>query len=47
VGEPVLGQDEALDDWVVVTTASFEFVRPGREDLDRRPTFQLTTVLSG
>jgi hypothetical protein len=47
VGEPVLGQDEALDDWVVVTTASFEFVRPGREDLDRRPTFQLTAVLSG
>lgn len=47
LGEPVLGQDEVVDDWVLVTTASFEFVRPGREDLDRRPTFQLTAVLSG
>ncbi|WP_134741359.1 hypothetical protein [Nocardioides sp. 503] len=47
VGEAVLGQDEPLGSWVVVTTASFEFVRPGRDDLDRRPTFQLTRVLSG
>jgi hypothetical protein len=47
VGEAVLGQDDPLDDWVRVTTASFEFVRPGRDDVDRRPTFQLTRVLSG
>ncbi|WP_193611375.1 hypothetical protein [Nocardioides lijunqiniae] len=47
VGEAVLGQDEPLASWVVVTTASFEFVRPGRDDEDRRPTFQLTRVLSG
>ena len=29
----------------VVTTAAFEFVRPGREDLDRRPTFQPNSLL--
>ncbi|MCD4536300.1 hypothetical protein LRP67_19585 [Nocardioides sp. cx-169] len=46
VGEGVLGQDEAVNAWVLVTTAAFEFVRPGREDLDRRPTFQPTAVLS-
>jgi hypothetical protein len=46
VGEGVLGQDEAQERWVLVTTAAFEFVRPGREDLDRRPTFQPTVVLS-
>jgi hypothetical protein len=32
---------------VVVTTASFEFVRPGREDDDDRPTFQPNSLLSG
>lgn len=40
VAEPVLGQDTAPGDWLVLTTASFEFVRPGRDDLDRRPAFQ-------
>jgi len=30
----------------VVTTAGFEFVRPGREDDDRRPTFQPNSRLS-
>ena len=39
VVDPVLGQDVAPRDWVVVTTASFEFVRPGRDDADRRPAF--------
>jgi hypothetical protein len=43
---PVLGQAEGLDAWVLVTTASFEFVRPNREDLDRRPTFQPNSLLS-
>ncbi|MFA6575556.1 MAG: hypothetical protein WCS84_09040 [Nocardioides sp.] len=46
LGEPALGQDDVVDDWVLVTTAAFEFVRPGRDDLDRRPTFQPTVVLS-
>jgi hypothetical protein len=27
--------------WQVVTTASFEFVRPSHEDLDRRPRFEI------
>jgi hypothetical protein len=45
VDVPVLGQDEILDRWVLVTTAGFEFVRPSREDLDRRPTFQPNSVL--
>ena len=42
---PVLGQDEIVDDWVLLTTAGFDFVRPNREDLDRRPTFQPNSVL--
>ncbi len=45
VAEPVLGQDETVP-WVLVTTASFEFVRANREDLDRRPTFQPNAILS-
>ncbi|MGZ6764463.1 MAG: hypothetical protein ACXVEH_13830 [Nocardioides sp.] len=32
-------------DWRLVTTAGFEFVRPSREDLDRRPTFQPNSLL--
>ena len=40
VVEPVLGQDTAPGEWVVVTTASFEFVRPSKDDADRRPAFQ-------
>ncbi len=31
--------------WQVTLTAGFEFVRPAREDLDRRPTFQPNSVL--
>ena len=46
VAEPVLGQDAAPADWVVVTTASFEFVRPSRDDADRRPVFQPNGVLA-
>ena len=40
---------ELLDergDWELVTTAAFEFVRPGREDVDKRPTFQPNSRLS-
>ncbi|MGH3362404.1 MAG: hypothetical protein ACRDOM_08090 [Nocardioides sp.] len=32
-------------DWQLVTTAGFEFVRPTREDADRRPTFQPNSLL--
>ena len=46
VDEPVLGQETAPADWVLVTTASFEFVRATKEDLDRRPTFQPNGLLS-
>jgi hypothetical protein len=42
----VLGHDEPPAAWTIVTTAGFEFVRPNREDLDRRPTFQPNAVLS-
>ena len=41
----LLGQDPAPEEWVVVTTASFEFVRPTREDTDRRPTFEPHALL--
>ncbi len=46
VTEPVLGLDTAPGEWQVVTTASFEFVRPGTDDVDRRPTFQPHGLLS-
>jgi hypothetical protein len=39
VVDPVLGLDVAPGEWVVATTASFEFVRAGRDDADRRPAF--------
>ncbi len=37
--------DGADPSWEIVTTAGFEFVRPGREDDDRRPTFQPNSLL--
>lgn len=40
VADPVLGQVATPGEWVVVTAASFEFVRPGRDDVDRRPVFR-------
>jgi len=42
---PVLGQPEVPAAWQVVTTAGFEFVRPGREDPDPRPTFEPNSLL--
>ena len=36
---------EGADPPELVTTAGFEFVRPGREDDDRRPTFQPNSLL--
>ena len=32
--------------WETVTTAGFEFVRPNRDDEDRRPTFQPNSILA-
>ena len=32
--------------WDVVSTAGFEFVRPAKEDSDRRPTFQPNSLLA-
>jgi len=31
--------------WELVTTAGFEFVRPTKDDADRRPTFQPNSLL--
>ncbi len=31
--------------WELLTTAGFEFVRPSREDEDRRPTFRPNSLL--
>ena len=42
----VLGQEDHVDSWTIVTTAGFEYVRPGREDLDKRPTFEPNSLLS-
>jgi hypothetical protein len=39
--------DGADPHWELVTTAGFEFVRPSREDEDRRPTFQPNSILGG
>jgi len=41
----VLGQPSPVDEWVLVTTAGFEFVRPSKEDLDRRPRFEPNSLL--
>jgi hypothetical protein len=41
----VLGQTEPFDAWVIVTTGGFEYVRPRREDVDRRATFEPNSLL--
>lgn len=46
VSVAVLGQAEPVERWVLSTTAAFEYVRPGRDDVDRRPTFQPHELLS-
>jgi hypothetical protein len=46
VTDAVLGQEAPVTGWVLRTTAAFEFVRPGRDDVDRRPTFQPSAILS-
>ena len=40
MGEQLLAESTEL-----VTTAGFEFVRPAKEDVDRRPTFQPNSLL--
>ena len=42
---PVLGQPEGVQEWHLVTTGGFEFVRPNKEDLDQRPRFEPNSVL--
>ena len=32
-------------DWSLVTTAGFEYVRPGRDEVEDRPTFQPNSLL--
>jgi hypothetical protein len=43
----VLGQPDPVREWALVTTAGFEYVRPGAGEVDRRPTFQPNSVLLG
>jgi hypothetical protein len=45
VSEAVLGQADPLPGWQLVTTAGFEYVRAGRDQVDRRPTFQPNSLL--
>jgi hypothetical protein len=47
VAEPLLGLDAPPAEWVLVTTASFEFVRPTKDDVDRRPVFEPNGILAG
>jgi hypothetical protein len=44
--EDLLHSEDAARDWRLVLTSGFEFVRPTREDIDRRPTFQPNSLLS-
>lgn len=41
----ILGQDDPVASWATVTTSGFEFFRPGRDQVDRRPTFCPNSVL--
>jgi hypothetical protein len=45
--DALLRDPGADPDWQVVTTAGFEFVRPGKEDVDKRPTFQPNSLIEG
>jgi hypothetical protein len=44
--EPLLGQTDVPARWVLVTTASFELVRPTKDDVDRRPVFRPNGLLT-
>jgi len=39
------GLVERVEGWRSVDTAAFEYVRPGRDDLDKRPRFEPTVLL--
>lgn len=43
--ETLVAYDGADPAWTVTTTAAFEFVRPGRDDLDREPRFEPSALL--
>ena len=43
--QELLGSAEADPAWELVTTAAFEFVRPGRDEVETRPTFQPISLL--
>jgi hypothetical protein len=42
---PILGQDESLSEWVLVTTGGFEHERPQAGDTDNRPTFRPNSLV--
>lgn len=44
--DDLLHLPDADPTWQLVETAGFEFVRPAREDVDRRPRFQPNSMLS-
>ncbi len=44
-GLAVLGQDEPVSEWVLVTTGGFEHERPQAGAVDRRPTFRPNSVV--
>ena len=43
--EELLAAPGADPDWQLVTTAGFEFVRPSRDEIETRPTFQPNSLL--
>ena len=43
--EELLGAPGADPAWQLVTTAGFEFVRPSRDEIEDRPTFQPNSLL--
>ncbi len=45
VDTAVLGQDEPVERWVLVTTGGFEHERAQAQDIDRRPTFRPNSVI--
>ena len=43
--EELLAAPGADPEWQLVTTAGFEFVRPSRDEIETRPTFQPNSLL--
>ena len=44
--EELLRTPGADPEWQLVTTAGFEFVRPGRDEVEDQPTFQPNSLLT-